>query len=1031
MTTQPLTNHHDAHLFPEKEFVERLIDEVKLTDQEQQSIKKDATLLAEALRRNDQAKGGVLAFIRHYNLSTQEGIVLMSLAESLLRVPDKATKALLISEKLSSASWTKRIEDSCSTSVSVVSRCLSASKAVLETPKQSSFLNAWKGMVKRLGEPVIKKAVSAAIAKMSEHFVLGRDIDEALSNAKNRLKEGLHFSYDMLGEAAITRDDAKMYFDKYKEAILTLGKYAEKNPQHIDQLGVSVKLSALHPRYDIRQRADAVSSLSEQLLELAILAKQYGLHLTVDAEEAARLDMSLEIISYVFSHDSLKGTWNRFGLAVQAYQKRALAVLHELNALSDKVGRSIEVRLVKGAYWDSEIKWAQMAGEPEYPVFTQQAHTDLNYLACVNFMIKHSHNLHGKFATHNAYTAAYVAFAVKRSGKKRMRFQMLQGMGDSLMAALKEKNDSSICLGLYAPVGEHEALLPYLVRRLLENGANSSFLNQIYDHKVPVSEITRSPFERMHNDIQLPRPDAILQPLRHNSAGICLSNPPSLEQLLQTLDQWRDHQWEPKEIAEGAEPKDVYSPSNPADRVGSYIPLDAGNMSEIICKAETAHLSWEKVSLEERSCILDTLGNLLESNREELYSLLAREAGKNLDDAIAEIREAIDFCYYYAAMARITLAPQALQSYTGESNVLHMVGRGVMLCISPWNFPAAIFLGQVVACLVAGNTVLAKPAEPTTLIARRLVELAHEAGIPKDALQLLPLSGRIIGEKCLPDNRISGVVFTGSTEVAKRINITLAERDGPIAPFIAETGGINAMIVDSTALPEQLVPDVIVSAFGSAGQRCSALRILCLPEETADTVMTMLKGAMDELHVGDPNSFQTDVGPCINTSAQTEIQQYIESMKANHVYHTVSGPTEGSFVSPHVFEVDSVSSVKREIFGPVLHVVRYAKGEMENTIKTINDLGFGLTFGLHTRLNTRMKAVSEAVHAGNIYINRNMTGAIVGVQPFGGMGLSGTGPKAGGPNYLLRLCHEKTITNNTAAIGGDIDLIVQASTQGD
>lgn len=1027
MTIQPLTNHYDAQLFPEKDFVDLLIKEVNLTDQEQRSIKKEATLLAEALRKNDQAKGGVLAFIRHYNLSTQEGIVLMSLAESLLRVPDKATKALLISEKLSSASWTKRIGDSCSTSVSVVSRCLSASKAVLETPKESSFLNAWKGMVKRLGEPVIKKAVSAAIAKMSEHFVLGRDIEEALSNAKNRLKEGLHFSYDMLGEAAVTRDDAAMYFAKYKAALLTLGKYAEKNPQYIDQLGVSVKLSALHPRYDIRQRADAVTSLSEQLLELAILAKEYGLHLTVDAEEAARLDMSLEIITYVFSHNALKGTWNRFGLAVQAYQKRALAVLHQLNVLSDKVGRPIEVRLVKGAYWDSEIKWAQMAGEPEYPVFTQQAHTDLNYLACVNFMINHSHNLHGKFATHNAYTAAYVAFSVKRSGNKRMRFQMLQGMGDSLMAALKEKNDSSICLGLYAPVGEHEALLPYLVRRLLENGANSSFLNQIYDHKVPVSEITRSPFERMGTGAQLARPDAILQPLRHNSEGICLSNPPTLYRLLESLTKWRDHQWNVTQESEGDILNVVNSPSNPLEQVGSYQPLDPSFIPDVIDKAESAYQAWEKVSLEERASILETLGYLLESNREELYSLLAREAGKNLDDAIAEIREAIDFCYYYAAMARTTLAPQALQSYTGESNVLHMVGRGVMLCISPWNFPAAIFLGQVVACLVAGNAVLAKPAEPTTLIARRLVELAYEAGVPKDALQLLPLSGRIIGETCLPDNRISGVVFTGSTEVAKRINITLAERDGPIVPFIAETGGINAMIVDSTALPEQLVPDVIVSAFGSSGQRCSALRILCLPEETADTVMTMLKGAMDELHVGDPSSFQTDVGPCINESAQQEINEYIESMKAAHAYHAVPAPQKGSFVSPHVFEVESVSSVKREIFGPVLHIVRYAKGELEKMIESINELGFGLTFGLHTRLNTRMAAVAEAIHAGNIYINRNMTGAIVGVQPFGGMGLSGTGPKAGGPNYLLRLCHEKTITNNTAAIGGDIDLIVKAS----
>ena len=1027
MTAQPLTNLHDAHLFPEKAFIDLLHERVMLTDQEQRSIKQEATLLAESLRKNDLAKGGVLAFIRHYNLSTQEGIVLMSLAESLLRVPDKATKALLISEKLSSASWTKRIEDSCSTSVSVVSRCLSASKTVLETPKKDSFLNAWKGMVKRLGEPVIKTAVSAAIGKMSEHFVLGENITEALKNAKNRLKEGFHFSYDMLGEAAVTRRDAKDYFYRYKQAILTLGEYAEKNPHHVDQLGVSVKLSALHPRYDIRQRAEAVSSLSEQLLELTILAKQYGLHLTVDAEEAERLDMSLEIITYVFSHQALEGTWNCFGLAVQAYQKRALAVLHSLNELSAKVGRSIEVRLVKGAYWDSEIKWSQMAGEPEYPVFTQQAHTDLNYMACVNFLIEHSHALHAKFATHNAYTAAFIAFSVKRSGKKRMRFQMLQGMGDSLMAALKQKNDESISLGLYAPVGEHEALLPYLVRRLLENGANSSFLNQIYDHNVPVSEITQSPFNRINEHISLPRPHAILHPLRDNSEGICLSHPPTLYRLLDRLTQWREHQWHDERGLEDVTIKHVYSPSNTSDCVGSYVAIDSSIIPESISKAEQAHTEWEAVSLEKRSNVLDTLGTLLENNREELYSLLAREAGKNLDDAIAEIREAIDFCYYYAAMARQTLAPQVLQSYTGESNTLHMLGRGVMLCISPWNFPAAIFLGQVVACLVAGNTVLAKPAEPTTLIARRLIELAHEAGIPKHALQLLPISGRIIGDLCLPDKRISGVVFTGSTEVAKRINITLAGRNGPIVPFIAETGGINAMIVDSTALSEQLVPDVIISAFGSAGQRCSALRILCLPEETADAILTMLKGAMDELIIGDPGSLQTDVGPCINQAAQEEILVYIESMKETHSYHSVIAPKGGAFVPPHLFEVDAVASVEREVFGPVLHVVRYAKGEMDATIKAVNDLGFGLTFGLHTRLNTRMATITEAVKAGNIYINRNMTGAIVGVQPFGGMGLSGTGPKAGGPNYLLRLCHEKTISNNTAAIGGDIELIVQAA----
>jgi RHH-type proline utilization regulon transcriptional repressor/proline dehydrogenase/delta 1-pyrroline-5-carboxylate dehydrogenase len=1023
----------------EVDLLNSLLTEISNSLNTQQNIANTATNMVVQLREFDSSQSGIINFLRYYNLSTQEGIILMSLAESLLRIPDEDTKSLLLKEKLTSANWQQHINESGSALVDVATRALVMTKGMLKDSGASLFSRVWSGMVKRLGEPVIKKAVKQAIQMLSYYFVLGNTIEESIKKAQPQCKAGVGFSYDMLGEAAKTQADADVYFEKYQHAISVIAEDIKNSTDKNGAQGISVKLSALHPRYTITQQDRCVPELAARLKVLALQAQAANMSLTVDAEEADRLYMSLEIIRRVLADDQISKKWTGLGLAVQAYSKRALPVLHWIVSQAKAYGKQLEVRLVKGAYWDTEIKLSQMRGEKDYPLFTRKENTDVSYLACAEYMLKESENIQPIFATHNAYTIAYILQRYKELGVKKPAFQVLQGMGAGVIHVLsKEQGGEEFSRMIYAPVGHHAELLPYLVRRILENGVNSSFVNQLSDKSIPVDQLIQSPIKRVKQNLSqnsactLSKPDEIFLPDRKNSAGICLANSDELNQVNAGLQEWVGKQWVAGyqgSLEEGENPRitHVVAPFDPSLVLGKLLWTRPETSAAALVVAEQAHKDWRSKSIDERALCLEKLATLLRENRSELLYLLIHEAGKVLVDAVSEIREAEDFCRYYAVMARKDLAPQWMAGYTGEKNELRLVGRGVMLCVSPWNFPAAIFLGQVVASLVAGNTVLAKPATHTSIIASRLTQLIYEAGVPKTCMHLLCDSGSKIGNLCVPDERVAGVVFTGSTAVAKGIQRQLAARDGAIVPLIAETGGLNSMIADTSALSEQLVTDVIESAFGSSGQRCSALRLLMLPEETATAVLEMLRGALQEWVVGDPRELKTDSGPVIDQSSADSIHEYIKDLDARAKLIARAPETEaskkGSFVIPCCYEIASVSDLKEEIFGPVLHVVRYKTAELPQVIEEINALGYGLTFGVHSRVGLRVQAICESIEVGNIYINRNMIGAVVGVNPFGGSRLSGTGPKAGGPNYLPRLCDEVTITNNVTALGGNIELI--------
>ncbi len=837
----------------------------------------------------------------------------------------------------------------------------------------------------------------------------------------------------MLGEAARTTADADRYFKAYQNAIAEIGKSAQ-GKGIIEGPGISVKLSALHPRYELAQYETVVPFISERLLSLAVQAKNVNIGLTVDAEETERLNLSLDIFANVFNNPELNG-WEGFGLAVQSYQKRAMILIDWLTELSRQQKRKIMIRLIKGAYWDSEIKLSQVRGLTGYPVYTRKIATDVSFLACAKKLLAAPDAFYAQFATHNAYTLSAV---LEMAGDRHdFEFQCLHGMGYTLYDQIVGKNNLNLPCRVYAPVGGHEDLLAYLVRRLLENGANSSFVNRIIDKNVPVEDLISDPVQELKQYAikphpQIPLPQNIYGNTRFNSMGIDLTNYDELTTLGVAMKTAESFKWEAiytnlKNPSNEAR-KNILNPSDNRQIIGTWIEATAADLDHALTLATNAAEKWDFTPVDTRATCLEKAAQLLEQRMPELMSLIVREAGKTINDAIAEVREAIDFCRYYAGQARSQLSdPVKLPGPTGEANTLALRPRGPIACISPWNFPLAIFMGQVTAGLVTGNPVLAKPALQTPLIAAAAVNILHEAGIPKDVLQLIPASGKLVGQYIVADPRIKGIIFTGSTETARTINLTLANRPGPIIPFIAETGGQNAMIVDSSALPEQVVADVLLSAFGSTGQRCSALRVLFIQQDIADKVLAMLKGAMAELKIGDPNNLATDIGPVIDHSSKKTLEEHVARMKKEgKLLYEIPLNDElkyGSYFAPCAFEINNLDQLTREVFGPVLHIIRYTADQLDEVINSINNTGYGLTLGIHSRIDETIQYISQRAHVGNIYVNRSMIGAVVGVQPFGGEGLSGTGPKAGGPHYLTRLCTERTLSINTTAAGGNATLM--------
>ncbi|WP_119678167.1 bifunctional proline dehydrogenase/L-glutamate gamma-semialdehyde dehydrogenase PutA [Indioceanicola profundi] len=982
-------------------------------------------------RRNEL--GPLDSFLQEFGLSNQEGLALMCIAECLLRIADPDTADRLIAEKVSKGQWDAHLGQSDSAFVNAAAWGLMMTGRVIDLDRQGDARSVLKKLVARSGEPVIRTAMMKAMRMMGGHFVMGKTIREALSKAKEAKPAGTVHSYDMLGEGARTWAQADRYWDAYLHAINAVGETAKgRGPTASD--GVSIKLSALHPRYVEAQRDDVLEKLVTKLKELALAAKRWDINLTVDAEEADRLDLSLDLVA-ALAHDPDLAGWNGLGLAIQAYAKRTAHLVDWLAALGRAAGRRLMVRLVKGAYWDSEIKWSQIAGHADYPVFTRKAATDLSYLVCARRMLEARDAIYPQFATHNAYTIAAILHLA--GGNRDFEFQRLHGMGELLYAAARDVLKDMPRVRIYAPVGTHEDLLPYLVRRLLENGANSNFVNAYMDPDVPVDQVVADPVALLQTGgalrhPRIPVPADIYGAERRNSNGIDLTAREKLSALHADMAKAMERRWSAGPIVGGKELPGEGSPvTDPSDRsriVGTVVDADAAALEQALILSTRAQPGWDARGGKLRAEALRMAADLMEAETPTLMALLVREAGKTLPDAVAEIREAVDFCRYYAARAEEQFgAPTRLPGPTGESNELYLHGRGTFLCISPWNFPLAIFAGQVAAALAAGNAVVAKPAEQTPLIAAEAVRLFHRAGVPADVLHLLPGDGETVGAALTTDRRVVGVAFTGSTETGRAINRALANREGPIIPLIAETGGQNAMIVDSTALLEQVVDDCVTSAFHSAGQRCSALRVLFAQEEIADQLAGMLAGAMDLMKLGDPWNASTDVGPVIDQAARKVLEDHAARMdreakliKAVPVPAHLSG---GTFFGPRFYEIDGLSRLPREVFGPVLHMVRFKAGELDRVVAAINATGYGLTFGVHSRLEGRAQELFSRMGCGNTYVNRNIIGAVVGVQPFGGQGLSGTGPKAGGPHYLMRFATEKTLTINTTAFGGNASLL--------
>lgn len=929
--------------------------------------------------REDAKPGLMEVFLAEYGLSTDEGIALMCLAEALLRVPDDDTIDALIEDKIAPSAWGEHLGKSSSSLVNASTWALMLTGKVLQDGK--GVASVLRSAVKRLGEPVIRVAVSRAMKELGAQFVLGETIKSAVARGKKRQAQGYTFSYDMLGEAALTEDDAKIYFDAYADAISQLAKECTSEDIRANP-GISIKLSALHPRYEVAQRDRVMTELVARTLTLAQQAKAAGMGLNIDAEEADRLDLSLDVIEAVLRDASLAG-WDGFGVVVQAYGKRASFAIDWLHALATELDRKIMIRLVKGAYWDTEIKRAQVDGLEGFPVFTQKAATDVSYMCCAKQLLGYTDRIYPQFATHNAHTIAAI-FEIG-ADPDSYEFQRLHGMGEALHDIIIKTNHSRS--RIYAPVGAHEDLLAYLVRRLLENGANSSFVNQIVDTTVPASVVAADPVAAVKPGMSpVRRPSALFGHERPNAKGWDLRNLDHLAAINAARDPFRTHQWDVHPLIAGESAfgisVPVINPANPSDTVGAVHYCTENNVHAAIRQAA----KWDAPAVE-RAAVLNKAADLYEANFGLFFATLAREAGKTQMDVIAELREAVDFLRYYAA--------RALE--------LDQPARGVFTCISPWNFPLAIFTGQIAAALAAGNGVLAKPAESTSITGILAAQMLHAAGVPSTALQLLPGEGHVVGALLTAAPEVNGVCFTGSTATAQAINRNMAANMDPTAPLIAETGGLNAMIVDSTALPEQAVRDIVASAFQSAGQRCSALRVLYVQEDVAEGFLTMLYGAMDALRLGDPWDHSTDLGPVIDKRAKDGIMAHINAARSEgRVLKDIDYPDAGTFVPPTVIAVEGIGDLEQEIFGPVLHVATYAAEDLDRVIAAINATGYGLTFGIHTRIDDRVTDVTQKLKVGNIYVNRNQIGAVVGSQPFGGEGLSGTGPKAGGPDYVPR-----------------------------
>ena len=984
-----------ALLVDEAEVLRERIEAAGLTPVDREAIAAHARDLVNRVRSSASASI-MQGFLAQYGLSTREGVALMCLAEALLRVPDTGTIDALIEDKIGASDWAAHLGRSTSPLVNASTWALLLTGKVLgET--ESGLAGALQDAARRLGEPVIRAAVAQAMRELGHQFVLGRDMGEAMARAARMEAQGYRYSYDMLGEAARTEADARRYHLAYSDSITALAG-AAPDAGIRDRPGVSVKLSALHPRFELAQRDRVMTELVARLRAIALLAKSAGIGLNVDAEEAERLELSLDVAEAVLGDPVLSG-WDGFGVVVQAYGQRALHVIDWLHALAAALDRRIMVRLVKGAYWDSEIKRAQVLGLSGFPVFTRKASTDVSFLACARRLLGMTDRLYPQFATHNAHTMAAVLRMADDSS--RFEFQRLHGMGEALHEAVRAAH--GVRCRIYAPVGAHHDLLAYLVRRLLENGANSSFVNQIVDECVAAEEIARDPIAVVEGlgpavaNPAIAAPADLFMPQRRNAKGWDITDPVTVAGLDEARAPYRSAVWEAGPVITGtpagAARVEVRNPARPGEIVGQVTHAGPADVEAALDAAGSGAAAWAATSPAERARRLRRVADLYEERAPELFALAAREAGKTWSDAVGEVREACDFARYYANEA------VRERSWGGRRPA-----RGVIACISPWNFPLAIFSGQVLAALAAGNAVLAKPAEQTPLIAALATRLMHEAGVPREALQLLPGDGATVGAALVSDSRVDGVCFTGSTGTARLVNRAMAANLAPEAPLIAETGGINAMIVDSTALPEQAVRDILASAFQSAGQRCSALRVLYVQREVEDRILEMLFGAMDELRIGDPWELATDIGPVIDEEARARIESHCErAERAGRLLKRLEAPGDGRFVPPSVLRVEGIGELADEVFGPVLHVTTFTAEDIDAVVDDVNGAGFGLTFGLHTRIDDRVQRVVDRVRAGNVYVNRNQIGAVVGSQPFGGEGESGTGPKAGGPSYVRRL----------------------------
>jgi len=1019
---------YNALLQSEEEAVEGLLTTLKWDEDIAKSVKDRAISYIKAIRKTRRKPGSLESFFNQYGLDTKEGLALMSMAEALLRIPDPKTATALIRDKVSGTNWLR----SASKDKDWMTRAAGVGL------KLSS--DTMGGLFSKLGEPIIREAMGKAMVLLGKQFVVGENIPKAMRAAKpwedkSKGKGGFRFSYDVLGEGARTMRDATNYFEGYKQALQDIAEGSENNA------GISVKLSALYPRYETLQHEECVPHLTDKLKQLCDIAAAHNIGLTVDAEEVARLPLSLIIFENVLVELEQENIeWDGFGLAIQAYHKGAADTIQHIIELAHQYDRKLQIRLVKGAYWDTEIRHSQLEGHDDYPVFTRKRNTDLSYLRCAQKMLRNRDVLYPMFGTHNAHTVAAVLEIASASGSavEGFEFQKLYGMGDAMFKHLVASEEINVCV--YAPVGPFHDLLPYLVRRMLENGANSSFVNQIYDKDYKPEDIAEDPValvmkteNKSHPKIPLP-PD-LYGEVRKNSKGIDLDNPVIFKKFEDKVRTFEKVNYSTMPLIDGKKGRagmdcDHINPANNHDDVGEVYVAQPHHVDEAFYVAKSGFKTWSQTPTEKRAQILERLGDLLEENRDEIIALTMREAGRTLKDCIDEVREAVDFCRYYAAQGRIDFQEggRSLKSPTGETNIYTLHPRGVFVCISPWNFPVAIYLGQITAALMAGNAVIAKPAEQTSLIGYYLAQLILKAGVPPEAFAFMPGNAEI-GAALVEHDNVAGVVFTGSTETAQIINRTLASKENGIPKLIAETGGQNAMIVDSSALTEQVIDDVVLSAFGSAGQRCSACRLLYVQEDVADKTILMLQGAMQELKIGQPQDYETDVGPLIDEEALMNVQAHKTRLEG-FSRKIATAPMDnylrqqGHFFAPMAVEMKTYYFLKGEVFGPILHVIRYKAEDLDHVIDEINDQGYALTFGVHSRVQSFIDKVTRRIKAGNMYVNRGTTGAVVGVQPFGGYRLSGTGPKAGGPQYLRAFATERVVSTDITAAGGNASLVM-------